>query len=172
VENKDQITEQDKDFTGLYDRVRESDEIKRDGHRIALLGLRDEFYGHLDSEEAVARGLDYRAILAEAMVSLNELPSQDYKMETEIEKKIALLLLEQWQKYDRYVRDNLELPSDQIVEYRHDPKKVIWAQVLAEELLKVAKAAQATGKGVLALDQELESRVMDLEESFETENNQ
>jgi len=145
--DKDKVAAGDQNFHDLYRSALETEgATAKDREIIYETVMAEEISTFIGNREAIDRGLDYLAIidLARHMRSTRE-PA--YRFDDEIKEILAEEVLLAWQKYDRNVRGGIKTPNDKgelkdlppetTMDYRHDPKKVLWAIEAALHLFEL-----------------------------------
>jgi hypothetical protein len=142
----------DRNFHDIYRSALETEgATPKDREIIYETVFAEEIYDFMDDEATIANGLDYKKIVDFARAWRAERPGYA----DEVKEKIADEILTQWQNYDRKIREGIKtvdgkpLPVETTVEYRHDPKKVLWAIEAAIHIYELA--GTKTNEELLAL---------------------
>lgn len=160
----------DKNFHDLYRSAIETEKANyQDIQRISDLVYSEEIYPYLNHSETIEKGLDYKQLIDNTR-KWRSLKPPHYRADSEIKEKLAEHILEDWQEYDRNVRSGIKtvdgnaLPVETTVEYRHDPKKIIWAIQAAAHIFELSNS-----KDDQELEKNMDKRLIDIETKRITE---
>jgi len=128
-----------RDFKDMYEHSFEKVSPREFGVMMERMFV-DEIYQYMNDERTKELGLDYRKII----VAIKNLQQEKGDEQGALEG--ALLLLSEWEQYDRAVRDHEGLSKKEVVNYNADLAKVAWARLTAEELIALHRKAKESNK--------------------------
>ena len=152
--DKEKVEAGDQNFHDVYRSALETEgATAKDREIIYETVLAEEIATFIGNREAINKGLDYLAIIDLARhMRTNGDPA--YRFDDEIKEILAEEVLLAWQRYDRNVRGGIKAPDDKgelkdlspetTMDYRHDPKKVLWAIEAALHLFELGGAQTDT----------------------------
>ena len=128
------LSENDANFVSLY---HDTDDFVMNGgvelqekEEMTYIDDIDRYY---DDEVTINRGLDYHKMIIE----ISQIADR-YDNEADLELAVSHILLTRWKEHDQRARQEVDITSEEGLDYHTNKDQVIWARLHAKELIKLA----------------------------------